>query len=144
MFSKITMTVATLLIGAMAHADMMGVWNGDLAYTIDAQAQEACVSQFSYQQDGDVLTFTQNFSGGACTFSTQVQLLVNGSDLTFEDGTVVGKISDESISFALPELQGEGYEATITMNADGTAQFSDKYVYSGSEETLTGTMTRAR
>lgn len=144
MFSKMTIAIATLLVSTMAHADLMGTWTGDLAYSYDSQAAESCVAEISYAQADGMLTFNQGFSSGACEFTTEVTLMINGSELQMGDGTVVGSIAGDKISFALPTVDDVSYEASMTLNADGSAQFADKYIASGIEETLTGAMTKSR
>ncbi len=137
MLIKMSTAIAAIaLCGSFAHASVLGTWSGELAYSYLDEANGTCMVENTITQTETSLNFHQELSG-SCNSALDVNLEVNGTDL-LSNGQVVGLITDDSFFFSDVAVYDSTYSAALTVNADGTANFSDRYNYGGNTEDYDG------
>ena len=85
------------------------------------------------KQTGNILNFHQVITGsGGRRGERNVNLDVNGSAL-LSGGRVVGALTEDLIIFSIlaNEDYGDTYSVSLLLNTDGTANFEDRFNYSG-------------
>ena len=133
MLIKISTAIAAIaLCGSFAQASVLGTWSGELTYSYLDEAEGTCMVENTITQSEMSLNFHQELSG-SCNSALDVNLDVNGTDL-LSNGQVVGSMTDDSFAFADVSVYGSTYSVTLTVNADGTANFQDRYNYDGNTE----------
>lgn len=124
-----TAIAAIVLCGSFAQASVLGTWSGELTYSYLDEAEGTCTVENTITQSETALNFHQVLSG-SCSSALDVNLEVNGTDL-LSNGQVVGAITDDSFAFNEVAVGANTYSVTLTVNADGTANFQDRFNYEG-------------
>lgn len=137
MLIKMSTAIAAIaLCGSFAQASVLGTWSGELTYSYLDAAEGTCMVENTITQSDTALNFHQELSG-SCNSALDVNLEVNGTDL-LSNGQVVGSMTDDSFTFADVAVYDSTYSVTLTVNADGTANFQDRYNYGGNAEDYDG------
>lgn len=135
MLLKISTAIAAIaLYGTLANASVLGTWSGELTYSYLDEANGTCTAENTVTQTETTLNFHQVLSG-SCNSALDVNLDVNGNDL-LSNGVVVGSITEDALVFENVAIDsyGDTYSVNLTVNADGTAAFQDRFNYSGNPE----------
>ncbi len=134
------LVICTLLLATQGFAarSVEGVFSGNVEYSRSDGNQMTCQMRLEISEAEQNLRYTMSVSCGSEGFGQENNYVVEGDQLLL-DNVAVGSISDTQIVVENAAIGADHYTFKIVSNGNGTANFSDTYIYQDNfSESLSG------